>query len=311
MKAHLLASIPTTPESQLKTLVENRTSIDLSHCQINVFETHNTAEKIDLVFDDLVITSMLRGKKVMHLPGKTSFDYLPGESVVVQPGEKMTIDFPNATAMDPTQCIALAISKDEINSTLNYLNERFPREKETIDWKLDQNFFHLSNNVDLADILNRMMKIGVYDQSKEKDLLADLTLRELLIRLMQTQARSIFNSQWYQLSNNNRFAHVIRFIKENITEKIDIDSLCEKACMSRPNFFRKFKETFGITPAEYVFEEKMKLAKQKLSTGEFTVSEICYMLGFQNLNHFIRAFKIKQGITPKQFQLTFQSQNLK
>jgi len=311
MKAHLLASIPTTPESQLKTLVENRTSIDLSHCQINVFETHNTAEKIDLVFDDLVITSMLRGKKVMHLPGKTSFDYLPGESVVVQPGEKMTIDFPNATAMDPTQCIALAISKDEINSTLNYLNERFPREKETIDWKLDQNFFHLSNNVDLADILNRMMKIGVYDQSKEKDLLADLTLRELLIRLMQTQARSIFDSQWYQLSNNNRFAHVIRFIKENITEKIDIDSLCEKACMSRPNFFRKFKETFGITPAEYVFEEKMKLAKQKLSTGEFTVSEICYMLGFQNLNHFIRAFKIKQGITPKQFQLTFQSQNLK
>lgn len=302
MKAHLLASIPTTPESQLKTLVENRTSIDLSHCQINVFETHNTAEKIDLVFDDLVITSMLRGKKVMHLPGKTSFDYLPGESVVVQPGEKMTIDFPNATAMDPTQCIALAISKDEINSTLNYLNERFPREKETIDWKLDQNFFHLSNNVDLADILNRMMKIGVYDQSKEKDLLADLTLRELLIRLMQTQARSIFDSQWYQLSNNNRFAHVIRFIKENITEKIDIDSLCEKACMSRPNFFRKFKETFGITPAEYVFEEKMKLAKQKLSTGEFTVSEICYMLGFQNLNHFIRAFKIKQGITPKQFQ---------
>ena len=311
MKAHLLASIPTTPESHLKTLVENRTSIDLSHCQLNVFETHKAAEKIDLVFDDLVITSMLRGKKVMHLQGKSSFDYFPGESVVVQPGEKMTIDFPDATVIDPTQCIALAISKDEIQSTLNFLNERFPREKETIDWKLDQNYFHLSNNVDLADILNRMMKIGVYDQSKEKDLLTDLTLRELLIRLMQTQARSIFDSQFYQLSTNNRFAHVIRYIKENITEKIDIDSLCEKACMSRPNFFRKFKETFGITPAEFVFEEKMKLAKQKLSSSEFTVSEICYMLGFQNLNHFIRAFKLKQGITPKQFQMTYQSQNIK
>ena len=311
MKAHLLASIPTTPESHLNTLVENRTSIDLSHCQLNVFETHKAAEKVDLVFDDLVITSMLRGKKVMHLQGKNSFDYLPGESVVVQPGEKMTIDFPEATTIDPTQCIALAISKEEIQSTLNYLNERYPREKETIDWKLDQHYFHLSNNVDLADILNRMMKIGVYDQSKEKDLLADLTLRELLVRLMQTQARAIFDSQWYQLSANNRFAHVIRYIKENITEKIDIDSLCEKACMSRPNFFRKFKETFGITPAEFVFEEKMKLAKQKLCSGEFTVSEICFMLGFQNLNHFIRAFKLKQGITPKQFQMTHQIQNFK
>lgn len=311
MNAQLLTSIPTTPESQLKNLVENRTSIDLSHCQLNVFETHIAAEKVDLVFDDFVITSMLKGKKVMHLPGKSSFDYYPGESVVVQPGEKMTIDFPDATAIDPTQCIALAISKDEIQTTINYLNERFPREKETIDWQLNQNHFHLSNNVDLTDILNRMIKIGVYDKSKEKDFLADLTLRELLVRLMQTQARSIFDSQWYQLSNNNRFAHVIRFIKENITEKIDVDLLCEKACMSRPNFFRKFKETFGITPAEFVFEEKIKLAKQKLSTGEFTVSEICFMLGFQNLNHFIRAFKTKQGITPKQFQMKYHSHQLK
>lgn len=304
MKPQLLKGIQTTQYSKLQTLVENRTSIDMSRCQLNVFETHHTAEKVDLVFDDLVVTAMLKGKKVMHLPGKTSFDYFPGESVVVQPGEKMTIDFPLASDNDPTQCIALAISGEEIQSTLDFLHERYPREKGMLDWNLDQNFFHLSNNLEFVDIMNRMIKIGVYDQSKEKDLLADLTLRELLVRLMQTQARAIIEASWYGMSSTDRFAHVVRYVKENITNKIDIDTLCEKACMSRPNFFRKFKETFGITPAEFVFEERMKLAKQKLKQGNLSVSEVCYMLGFQNLNHFIKSFKAYQGTTPKKYQMS-------
>ncbi len=300
----MIHGVQTTPQAKLQTLVENRTLIDLSRCQLNVFETHMIAEKVDLVFDDLVVTAMLKGKKVMHLPGKQSFDYYPGESVIVQPGEKMSIDFPLATDTSPTQCIALAISAEEIQSTLDFLHERYPREKAMLDWNLDQNYFHLSNNLEFADIMNRMVKIGVYDQSKEKDVLADLTLRELIVRLMQTQARAIIESSWHGLSSSDRFAHVIRYIKENITNKIDVNILCEKACMSRPNFFRKFKETFGISPAEYVFEEKMKLAKQKLKQGNLSVSEVCYMLGFQNLNHFIKSFKAYQGVTPKKFQMS-------
>lgn len=304
MKAHLLNHVPHTPAAKLQTLVENRTSIDLSRCQLNVFETCMPAEKVDLVFDDLVVTAMLKGKKVMHLPGKTSFDYFPGESVVVQPGEKMTIDFPLATDSDPTQCIALAISGEEIQCTLDFLNERYPRDKAMLDWNLDQNYFHLSNNADFVDIMNRMIKIGVYDQSKEKDLLADLTLRELLVRLMQTQARAIIESNWHRMSSSDRFAHVVRYIKEHITDKIDVDTLCDKACMSRPHFFRKFKETFGVSPAEFVLDEKMKVAKLKLRQGNLSVSEVCYMLGFQNLNHFIKSFKAYQGMTPKKFQMS-------
>ena len=91
-----------TNERHLKTLVENRTTYSHNQFELNVFETHLMAHQVELEFNDFVLTSMFRGKKVMHLD-KGSFDYLPGESVVIAPGEKMVIDFPEACPDNPTQ----------------------------------------------------------------------------------------------------------------------------------------------------------------------------------------------------------------
>lgn len=309
MKTLSLNPVNTTPLSHLGTLVENRTTFEMNSCQLNVFETHKTAEKVELLFDDLVITSMLKGKKVMHLPGKSAFDYFPGQSVVIQPKEKMTIDFPIADLNDPTQCIALAISPEQIKSTVELLNEKFPKESDLNPWTVDAQYFHLDNNPDLVETMNRMLKIGIHETSGTKDILADLALKELLLRLMQTQARALLEHQSIFDSNKNRFAHVIAYIKNNIHDKLDIASLAEKACMSRPNFFRKFKESMGITPNEYIQIQKIKFAKEKLMNSDLTVSEVAFFLGYQNINHFIQLFKQFEGKTPKKFQQFHQKKN--
>ncbi|WP_207430414.1 AraC family transcriptional regulator [Sabulibacter ruber] len=299
---HLLQPVPLHHENSLSTLVENRSAFTLENCELNVFETHQRAARVPLVFDDLVLTSMLRGKKVMHLFDQPGFEYLPGESVIVPPNEVMTIDFPDADWQNPTQCIALAISKDQIQATLNLLNEHFPKAETDQQWNLDQQMFHLLHTQELNDIINRFIKISLNETSREKDLLAELALKELLIRLMQTQARQFFQINYLKLSSSNRFAHVIRYIKENIREKLDVEKLSEKACMSRANFFRKFKEEFGFAPADFILKERLKLAKEYLRQPSNSVTQVCYMAGFQNLHYFIRAFKKEVGLTPKAYQ---------
>lgn len=104
------------------------------------------------------------------------------------------------------------------------------------------------------------------------------------------------------LASSHRFAHVIQYIKEHIHEKIDIRRLSDKACMSRANFFRKFREEFGYTPADYILKERIRLAKSFLKNSRNSITQVCFMAGFQNLSYFIRAFKKEVGYTPKAFQ---------
>lgn len=302
MQREFIAGVPWRNEKDLKTLVENRTTYTLHDCELNIFETHQEAKAVNLCFGDLVLTTMLKGKKVMHLFDKPGFDYLPGESVIVPPNEVMKIDFPEAKMDNPTQCIALSISKEMIEYTFNLLNERLPNKELTKEWGLDLSYFHLINTNDLSEIINRFIKIGVKERSKEKDLIASFALKELLIRLTQTQAREMLEKTYKTLAGSNRLAYIVDFIKENIRENFTLDQLSEKACMSKAHFSRTFKSELGLSPMEFILKERLKLARQYLKIGSYQIQEVCFMAGFNNITYFIRAFKSEFGMTPKVFQ---------
>lgn len=297
---HTLNQVSLSKAENLQTLVENRTAYTLERCELNVFETYTQSFKVPLTFNDFVITSMLRGKKVMHLFDKQGFDYMPGQTVIVPPAVTMKIDFPEATDLNPTQCIALAIENEQIKKTISYLNEFFPKEDSNSKWFLNYDEYHFYNNEEIAYLINKVIRI-CSEKSKEKDVLADLTLKELLVRIMQSQNLKTVNNEI--ATNNNPLAYVIGYIKANLNEKISIDSLSNKACMSKATFYRLFKRELGISPNDYILAEKMNRAKELLARPGNKIAAISYELGFSDSNYFIRAFKKIVGVTPGAFQM--------
>lgn len=307
MKKYLIDTFAPKDERSLFTLVENRTAHSFDMCELNLFETHQSAENVNLVFNHFVLTSMLSGKKVMKLPKRQAFDYLPGESVILPPGELMNIDFPDAKKQSPTQCIALTISDDVIKKTIDNLNDLHPKAQTWGDWNIDPSIFHLTNNMELADTVNRIVKITKSEQGKVKDLMVELTLREMLIRLMQTQARVLFEESYNMLSASNALANAVQYIKVNLRGKIDMNKLADQACMSRASFFKKFKETMGITPAQYILKSRIQLAQEDLKSLKTSITEVCYASGFENVSHFTKSFKQEVGMTPREYQLSVSS----
>lgn len=281
--------------------MENRTAFTLNHCELNIFETHQKSEMVPLTFNDLVVTSMLRGKKVMHLFDKPGFDYLPGETVLVPAHVTMEIDFPEATTDNPTQCIALALDGQKIQKVLDEFNEHYPVEGPYPGWRLSLTDFHLQNDQTLAHNLNNLVQI-CSDEKLGKDMLADLALRELIVRIIQTQNRNQATWESQRRSNENPLLFAVHYIRENVSEKIQIDELSNKACMSRATFYRAFKRAFGLNPLEFILRERMKVAKSLLADGGKTITEVCYQSGFSDLNYFDRQFKKLEGITPGQYR---------
>lgn len=297
----LLSTPHLSHERSLKTLVENRTVYSLDNCELNLFETYQESHLVPLKFNDLVVTSMLRGKKVMHLFDDPKFEYLPGETVVIPSNVEMKIDFPEATKSNPTQCLALAIDHFKINEILQFLNERYPKEGTNNFWKLDSENYFFYNNIELATTINKLIK-ECMSTSITKDALADLTLQELLIRIIQTQTVKAVDTN-KTIDKNSPLIPILEHIRANIRESINLKELSDKAFMSTTTFYRFFKRELGMSPIEFILNEKMKYAKQLLKNPSIQINEVSYASGFEDCNYFIRIFKKYEGVTPKQYQL--------
>lgn len=298
---HYLENVELTQPRKLQTLVENRRVFNLDNCELNVFETYQHSYHIPLTFNDFVITSMVRGKKVMHLFDKPAFDYLPGETVIVPANETMIIDFPEAEAEKPTQCIALAVEAGYVKDTLQYLNQYYNAGDEKHDWQLQFNQYHFANDTEVTSLINKLIRV-CSGSDLAKNIFADLGLKELLIRLVQSQHIKQVQAESSTQHNQSRLHYVINYIYEHLTEKIAVDALSRKAYLSRNVFFKWFREQFGITPLDYINNERIKLAKKLLSQPQHSIHSISVQCGFSDVNYFVRLFKKTEGITPRAYR---------
>ncbi|OMP30564.1 AraC family transcriptional regulator [Mangrovimonas sp. DI 80] len=288
---------------KLTTLVENRTTYNADYAELNIYETHAYAEQVSLTFDFPIIASMLTGKKVMHLDGMPAFDFYPGESVVMPTNKEMVIDFPLATAESPTQCLALGIDEGKIDEVVEKFNQKVTIENENNSWKLNETASHLINNTDVNHLVERLVYTFT-NSNKSKDVLLDLMIQELIVRLLQTKAKAFLLNDPDHMFNDTRIGMVLKYIKDNLTNKdITVDLLAEKACMSTSHFHKKFKNTLGISPIDYINSEKIKFSKKLMKeVKDFRMSEIAFKSGFNNTSYFNRQFKKLELMTPQQFK---------
>lgn len=298
MDTSAYARLFTTPPQHLETLVENRTAFTLDEAELNVFETLQPAEAVDFRFGRPMVAMMLSGRKVLHWPEQPLFAFAPGVVFVPPVAEKIGVDLPEASFDNPTRCAVLDMSETHIRQTVALLNERCPRTEPTDEWALDleQHGYFVTDDALTRQTLVRLLDI-IMERNRAQALFATGALQELVVRLLQTQARRLLLDTGRQQATH-RLAHVAAYIKQHLGEPLSIDKLAGQACMSKPTFFRCFKNEFGLTALEYIQQERIKAVRQLLLDPQCTLAEVCARTGFQDMSHFIRVVKKLTGHTP-------------
>lgn len=105
------------------------------------------------------------------------------------------------------------------------------------------------------------------------------------------------------ISEKSKLDSAIAYIAEHITDTfIDLQLLAQHCRISEDHFRHLFKQIYGVSPTQYIAEQKIIYIKNKLLTSEKCIKEISYLSGFHDKNYFSRFFKKHTGLTPSEFR---------
>lgn len=93
-----------------------------------------------------------------------------------------------------------------------------------------------------------------------------------------------------------------RYIYGNLGVKINTADLARLCNLSESHFYHKFRETVGVSPYQYVIDERVKTACNLLRDSSKSVTEICFMLGFSSQSAFTNTFRKKMGVSPTEYR---------
>ena len=99
-----------------------------------------------------------------------------------------------------------------------------------------------------------------------------------------------------------RFESVLAYIEENFRNKIPLSVLAKQMNVSTLYFSNFFKNTFHISPKQYILNKRLAEGQRLLLETDMTIAEIANAVGFFNENYFSEFFSAKIGISASKYR---------
>lgn len=142
--------------------------------------------------------------------------------------------------------------------------------------------------------------------ASEKDTFVQfLNVLHMLYKLSKFDCEQLSSSSFArsrQDSESRRITKVKSYISNHLNEVITLDSMASIVGMSPSAFSRFFKQHTNKTLSSYIIDMRLGVAARMLVDTAQNISEICYACGFNNLSNFNRVFKLKRGMSPREFR---------
>ena len=125
---------------------------------------------------------------------------------------------------------------------------------------------------------------------------------ELFTILMRSVRKLVDKDELHGLhiDDYNRLLKLKDQLLSSFDERISVEELASEFGISVSKLKRDFKTLFNTSVYQFYTHAKMDEAYRRLKTGNFSVMEVGYDLGYQNLSKFSSMFKKIKGINPKE-----------
>lgn len=225
---------------------------------------------------------------------KTSFIVKTGDSGFF--AYPKTLDFVDHVAAGRT-CRVYLMLEGEMLSTLTQGDEdSFSPVLKSLDKKQPSRILH-STTALMQATLHQILhcpycgKAGyLFMESKAMELLSH--------KLDQLHPSRICHKNALKSSDYERVCHAAEVLVNNLENPPDITTLARSVGLSRSKLHRCFRCVYGASPFEHLRIHRLQTAMLLLQAGEINVTEAALRVGYTNLSHFAKAFKVMFGVVP-------------
>lgn len=105
------------------------------------------------------------------------------------------------------------------------------------------------------------------------------------------------------VERQERVQVMLVYIHTHYADELSLKDIADAGMMSIAQCNRCFNKMLNITPYEYLIQYRLQKATNLLKDATLNVTEISEIVGFNNVTHFIQAFKKVYGISPKKYRI--------
>jgi AraC family transcriptional regulator len=165
--------------------------------------------------------------------------------------------------------------------------------------------FHFMESVQREDPMIQHMGLALLDEAKAESpsgrLYADSIIQTLTLHLLKnyTTAKNAIREAIHGGLSGYRLRRVKEFIHANLEEDLSLAEIAGVADLSQFHFARAFRKSTGMTPQQYLMQQRIESAKTLLTQADLPLVEVSLRTGFKNQSHFTALFRKFTSFTPK------------
>lgn len=273
--------------------------------QMNAVNIRRTSLVFNRFGTDTKIKAGLLGDPVLFVisgsaPTKFSLDkesvvVSPRKAAMITPAKQMLIE-----RAENSEILVLRTSFSDLLRHFEKLTARHHRGSLIFDHSID-----LTNGP--GAMLKRMMNYLVYELEHNERLMKNPSLLKSYDHMLLTALLSLPHNQREKINEDHRYQvapDLVRrseeYMRAHLKEAISIIDLLRICGCSRSVLFAAFRNARGYTPMEFLTEQRLQSAREKLLTShlEASVSSIALDCGFINLGRFSQVYRKRFGERP-------------
>lgn len=240
---------------------------------IKIYDSDHSTIKNRIVLERNMINLVVAGEKMLyHTDGNVKVN--AGELILIRRGNVLT------TEVKPDHANFKSI-------IIYFTNELL--------LKFNPSFVHLQQDEFIRHYVHSL-EILLKSPEPLSDKIRLLKLEELLVYIRERYPAAEV------LPQRDEDTLIQQVMENNIVTPVTVEELAFLCNCSLSSFKRKFARIYHTSPQKWLVEQKLALAAQLLASNSERPATVYLKVGYENHSSFSQAFKLRYGVSPKDYQ---------